>query len=75
MSDFTSDFWGLYVAIITLVSILACGVFLKMLSSKKVAGSTDRDHGPRLGRRPAGVQQPAAALVDVAVLHDAWCSR
>ncbi len=40
MSDFTSDFWGLYVAVITLVSILACGVFLKMLSSKKVAGST-----------------------------------
>ncbi len=40
MSDFTSDFWGLYVAVITLVSILACGVFLKMLSKKKVAGST-----------------------------------
>lgn len=40
MSDFTSDFWGLYVAVITLVSILACGVFLKMLSKKRVSGST-----------------------------------
>jgi len=40
MSDFTSDFWSLYVAIITLVSIIACGVFLKMLSMKRVAGST-----------------------------------
>jgi len=40
MSDFTSDFWGLYVAVITLVSIVACGVFLMMLSRKKVAGST-----------------------------------
>ena len=28
-----------------------------------------RDDRPRLGRRPAGVQQSAAALVDVALLH------
>lgn len=28
MSDFVSDFWGYYVAIITLVSIIACGVLL-----------------------------------------------
>ncbi len=28
------------------------------------------DHRPRLGRGPQRVQQPAAALVDVAVLHD-----
>jgi len=28
MSDFVSDFWGYYVAIITLVSIIACGILL-----------------------------------------------
>ncbi len=39
MSDFTSDFWSVYVAVITVASILACGVFLKMLSGKRVAGS------------------------------------
>ena len=40
MSDFTSGFWSVYVALITVVSIIACGVLLKMLSSKHVAGST-----------------------------------
>ena len=32
MSDFTSDFWHLYIAGLSLVSIVACGVFLKMQS-------------------------------------------
>lgn len=32
MSDFTNDFWSWYVAIITLVSILACGLLLKSQS-------------------------------------------
>jgi cytochrome c oxidase cbb3-type subunit 3 len=39
MSDFTSDFWSLYVAVITVASILACGVLLVTLSGKRVAGS------------------------------------
>jgi cytochrome c oxidase cbb3-type subunit 3 len=39
MSDFTSDFWGLYISIITLVSIVACGVLLKMNSVRRVAAS------------------------------------
>ncbi|MBL8532518.1 MAG: cytochrome-c oxidase, cbb3-type subunit III [Betaproteobacteria bacterium] len=39
MSDFTSDFWSLYVALITVVSIVGCGIFLKALSSKRVPGS------------------------------------
>jgi cytochrome c oxidase cbb3-type subunit 3 len=40
MSQFTSDFWDLYVALISLASILACGVFLKMQSVRK-AGEVD----------------------------------
>jgi cytochrome c oxidase cbb3-type subunit III len=40
MSDFTSDFWSVYVAVITVASIVACGIFLKMLSGKRVAGSS-----------------------------------
>jgi cytochrome c oxidase cbb3-type subunit 3 len=32
MTDFTSDFWSVYVAVITLVSIVACAVFLKTQS-------------------------------------------
>lgn len=36
MSDFTSGFWSWYVAVLTVVSVLACGVFLRSLSAKKV---------------------------------------
>ena len=34
MSDFTHEFWGWYVAIITLVSIVACALLLKALSTR-----------------------------------------
>jgi cytochrome c oxidase cbb3-type subunit 3 len=37
MSDFSSDFWAFYVAVITVVSIVACGVFLYTCSTKRVA--------------------------------------
>ncbi|MBI1397893.1 MAG: cytochrome-c oxidase, cbb3-type subunit III [Betaproteobacteria bacterium] len=40
MSDFTSEFWSLYIAVITVVSIIGCGVFLRSLSVKRVPGST-----------------------------------
>jgi cytochrome c oxidase cbb3-type subunit 3 len=40
MSDFTSDFWSVYIALLTVVSIVGCGVFLRALSVKRVAGST-----------------------------------
>lgn len=33
MSDFTSDFWSIYIAVITVVSIIACGVLLFTFSS------------------------------------------
>jgi cytochrome c oxidase cbb3-type subunit III len=37
MSDFTHDGWGLYVALIAVVSIVACGVFLRAFSTKRAA--------------------------------------
>lgn len=39
MSDFTSDFWDLYVSVITVVSIIACGVLLKLNSVRKVTAA------------------------------------
>jgi cytochrome c oxidase cbb3-type subunit 3 len=39
MSDFTSGFWGIYIGIITIVSIIACGVLLQAMSTRKVSGS------------------------------------
>jgi cytochrome c oxidase cbb3-type subunit 3 len=45
MSEFTSVFWDIYIAVITLVSIIACGVFLKMQSVRKVSGTTTETTG------------------------------
>ena len=45
MSDFTSDFWGVYVAILTLVSIVACGVLLFVMGRMRV-------QAPRPGATP-----------------------
>ena len=39
MSDFTSGFWSVYISIITVVSIIACGVLLQVMSTRKVSGS------------------------------------
>jgi cytochrome c oxidase cbb3-type subunit III len=39
MSDFTADGWGFYVAIATIVSILACGVLLYALGRMRVQRS------------------------------------
>jgi cytochrome c oxidase cbb3-type subunit 3 len=36
MSDFTTDFWNLYVIVLTLVSILACGVLLYAMGRMRV---------------------------------------
>jgi cytochrome c oxidase cbb3-type subunit 3 len=38
MNDFTSGFWEIYIGVLTVVSILACAVFLKTQSSRKVPG-------------------------------------
>ncbi len=46
MSDFTSDFWGLFIAAATLVSIVGCGVLLFMLSTKRLPPGAKPDlHG------------------------------
>jgi mono/diheme cytochrome c family protein len=37
MSDFVHDGWSLYIAIITLASLVACAVLLKMMSTRKMA--------------------------------------
>jgi len=38
MSDFTSEFWSLFIAGVTLASIVACGLLLISLSKHKVSG-------------------------------------
>jgi cytochrome c oxidase cbb3-type subunit III len=42
MSDFTSGFWSLFVAGVSLVSIVACGLLLQSLSKRKVASDPDK---------------------------------
>ncbi|MEO8009981.1 MAG: cbb3-type cytochrome c oxidase N-terminal domain-containing protein, partial [Betaproteobacteria bacterium] len=37
MSDFNGEFWGIFISVITVVSILACAVLLWTLSTKRVA--------------------------------------
>ncbi|MDR2238850.1 MAG: cytochrome-c oxidase, cbb3-type subunit III [Zoogloeaceae bacterium] len=39
MSDFVNGFWSVYVALIVLVSVVGCGVFLWVQSKAKVAAS------------------------------------
>lgn len=39
MSDFTSDGWGIYISLVTLVSILGCGVFMMIVSRAKVSAA------------------------------------
>ncbi len=45
MSDFTSNFWSIFVAGITLVGILACLVLLWVTARKKVAPGSDNTTG------------------------------
>ena len=37
MSDFTHEFWNWYISIITVVSILGCGIFLWKLTTRRLA--------------------------------------
>lgn len=41
MSDFVSDFWNLWVAGVTLVSVIGCGVFLWAVSIKRSSAKVD----------------------------------
>ena len=40
MSDFSSDFWGVYVAVLTLASVVACGVLLFVMGRMRVKQPT-----------------------------------
>jgi cytochrome c oxidase cbb3-type subunit 3 len=44
MSDFTSEFWSVYIAVITVVSMLACGVLLFTFSSTSSDGGDTTGH-------------------------------
>ena len=50
MSDFTSEFWNIYVAGLTILSIIACLVLLWISGTTKVNPSGRQHHRPRLGR-------------------------
>jgi cytochrome c oxidase cbb3-type subunit 3 len=39
MADFTSDFWGIYIAVITVASVIGCGIFLRTQTVRHVPGS------------------------------------
>jgi cytochrome c oxidase cbb3-type subunit 3 len=41
MSEFASGFWDLYIALITVLSIVACAVFLRSQSVRKVPGAAE----------------------------------
>ena len=45
MSDFTSNFWGIYVSSITLVSIVACLVLLIVTGKMKASTAADNTTG------------------------------
>lgn len=45
MSDFTSNFWSLYVAGLTILGILGCGVLLWVTARKKVESASDNTTG------------------------------
>jgi cytochrome c oxidase cbb3-type subunit 3 len=49
MSDFTSNFWNLYVVILTLVSILACGALLYAMGRMRVKAPTEAKPGEGVG--------------------------
>jgi cytochrome c oxidase cbb3-type subunit 3 len=66
MSDFVSSGWSLYVAGVTILGLVLCLVLLAVASKRKVMAN-DNSTGSRLGRGPARDEQPAAALVGVAV--------
>ena len=43
MNEFTSEFWSAYIAVITIASIVACGLLLWRLSTKKLAPGQKAD--------------------------------
>jgi cytochrome c oxidase cbb3-type subunit 3 len=44
MSQFTSGFWDIYIGVISIVSIVACAVFLKQQSVRKAVEADTTGH-------------------------------
>lgn len=45
MSDFTSEFWSIYVAALTVISIIACGVLLVLTGKTRAMSTQDNTTG------------------------------
>ena len=45
MSDFTNDFWNIYITVLTLLGILGCGVLLWSQSNVKIAADSPNKTG------------------------------
>lgn len=45
MSQFTSGFWDIYISVLTIASVLACALLLKMHSARQVAGTKTETTG------------------------------
>ena len=43
MSDFLHEAWGIYIAVITIASIVACALLLKSMSTKRKASADPVD--------------------------------
>jgi cytochrome c oxidase cbb3-type subunit III len=43
MSDFTSGFWSLYIAVITVISIAACAILLKVMTTQRLSPGKKAD--------------------------------
>ena len=44
MSQFTSEFWDLYIAVVTVASIIACAVLLRVQGVRKTSGAETSGH-------------------------------
>ena len=70
MSDFVNNFWSLYIAVLTAVSLVSAWRFCRDAQQAQDARSETRVAWPCVGRRSRGIQQSPAALVDRLVLRD-----
>ena len=62
MSQFTSGFWDLYISIITIVSVLACGVFLWSQQKAKIAANAEDIEAKMRALRIVGVPYSDAEI-------------
>ena len=53
MADLLGGFWSPFIAIVTLLSVIGCGVFLKSCSIRRAAPDERPETGEELGHRCA----------------------